>query len=314
MPRSEKPCGVSRDLRTFICKPRASTWGTQPSPHLDLHTANSRHLLTRFSASELPHLIHLSIGHVDAMTPFVRFVERCPLLESITMRSLQLPEFIDVPPRSLPLLHTLAAASYLVRSLVPNRCVHTVRVVGWRSTPASLDDLLSVCTDISRSTVPVHTLTLAPSTPTIEFLRRLLLLFPDLRELCLAIINPRYIGLAQAFACLPAEELSDDEAEDVPIHHVENIIGWICDGLLDLLPNIESFRLEPQRQDKLPLGQQHNTLAALNGRYLLLREVQVGQYDVIWRREGAGEEVWKAEGQSAVRILRRTNYECAIST
>ncbi|KAF7375830.1 hypothetical protein MSAN_00472900 [Mycena sanguinolenta] len=326
--------------------PAASPWMLRR-----LHLADGHHLLTGFSAGELPHLMHLSIEYVDAIAPVVRFVEQCPRLESIGVHCLSRqsspPWVIDVPLRSLPLLHTIVGPPCLVRSLAPNRRVHTVRVVSEKT--ASLDDLISLCTDISRSTVPVNTLALPPSTPTIEFLRRLILLHPDVRELCLGIVNPRHMEPlsvchyhtgtppkpectvdervpffcdAEAFTCFSGQELSDDEAEDVPIsiddvvatefrissepwlrHYIEDIIMWICDGLLHLPPNIESFRLELQYHTDLLLAQQHNALAALSGRYPLLREVQVGRSDTIWRREGS-KEIWKAEGKFAVRIVR----------
>ncbi|KAJ6478880.1 hypothetical protein C8R45DRAFT_1156162 [Mycena sanguinolenta] len=290
-----------------------------------LHLADGRQLLKAFSANELPHLVHLSIQYVDVMAPFVRFVAQCPRLESIAVhypRSL-LPGFSDVPPYSLPLLHTLVGPSCLVRSLVPNRSMRAVSVVG----EIVLQDLLSLCTDISRSTVPVHHLALPRATPTIEFLRSVVALLPHMRDLWLAIPDPRPTRSgflcrhgfhsplpecavdervpafcdAEAFDGLPPEEISDEEAEDVPInvgdvvseksrtprarHHIENIITWIREGLLDLPPNIESFRLRPDLPPGLPLTQQHRALVTLSARYPSLREVQVGGCGTTWRRE-----------------------------
>ncbi|KAJ6453380.1 hypothetical protein C8R45DRAFT_634088 [Mycena sanguinolenta] len=200
-----------------------------------LHLTYARHLLDAFSASELCHLVHLSIQAirlVQDMEPFVRFVEQCPRLESITVdtpspRRPSPLKSIDVRPGSLPLLHTLGGPSFFVRSLVPGRPIRSVRVVEHE---LDLDDLLSLCVESSRSTVPVQPLTLPRTAPTLEFLQRILALFPEVSELYLAIKDPPPSVIschwsrepvwvvdqrtpvfcdAEAFDGLPAEELSD---------------------------------------------------------------------------------------------------------
>ncbi|KAF7360897.1 hypothetical protein MSAN_01119400 [Mycena sanguinolenta] len=319
-----------------------------------LHLPHARLLLDAFSASELPYLVHLSIQAIRSaqdMEPFVRFVEQCPRLESLTVIGTPPTSplrYIDIPPHSLSLLHTLTGPSYLSRSLAPGRPIRSVRVV---EHGLDIDNLLSLCIDISRSTVPVHALALPRAAPTLGFLQRLLALFPDVRELYLRIQNPMPSGIsfcvwpkhpnyvvdervplfcdADAFDGLPAEELSDDETKDDPAkveditseefrarpvrrwsrfltRHTETILTWIFDGLLDLPFDIKSLRLETNNEEEIPLERQHQALVSLSKRYARLHEVQVGKYGRIWRREGS-RNVWKAEGMTAVRIVRGTN-------
>ncbi|KAF7349766.1 hypothetical protein MSAN_01703800 [Mycena sanguinolenta] len=322
----------------------------EPRQFRSLYLPDARHLLDAFSASEFPHLIHLSILAIrsaEDMEPFVRFVEQLPRLESLTV--IRPPptsplRYIHIPLHSLPLLHTLAGPSYLIRSLVSGRPIRSVRVVEYG---LELRDQLCLCVDISRSTVPVHALALPRATPTFEFLHRVLALFPDVQELHLAIKNPvdhmycTYPGKgpeyavderipvfcdAEAFDRLPTEEHSDDETEDAAaedvwdefrVHpsthlhwgyteHTEVILAWIFGGLLDLPSNIETFRLETGADEEPPLKKQHQALVSLSKRYTHLREVQVGRYDRIWRREGSG-DVWKAEGMTGIRIVHGRN-------
>ncbi|KAJ6467712.1 hypothetical protein DFH09DRAFT_1482640 [Mycena vulgaris] len=199
--------------------------GPPPWKLRSLHLHDAHHLLTidAFSMSGLDRLVRFNTPRLESLTV------DSPAPNS-PVRS------IDVSRRSLPLLRTLAGPAYLIRSLAPNRPIHSVRVVEHNM---DLEDLISVCTDICRSTVSVRTLALPRAAPTIEFLRRLVALFLDVRELSLVLINPiRAHGWSvtlpnwlrpqptsdervpifcdgEAFDSLPAEEVSDDETADV---------------------------------------------------------------------------------------------------
>ncbi|KAJ6462073.1 hypothetical protein C8R45DRAFT_528226 [Mycena sanguinolenta] len=195
-----------------------------PSPRMlhSLRMDDALYLLDEFAASELHHLVHLSIPvirSISNMELFVQFIEQCPRLESLAIeapfpvtrvssidgppRFLPLINFINVPGHALPVLHTLTGPSHLIRSLAPNRPIRSVRFV---ESHLDVHELLSVCTDISRSTIPIHALALPcvmipesvlsiPALPPTQsvailgFLHAIISLFPDLRALSLSLPN-----------------------------------------------------------------------------------------------------------------------------
>ncbi|KAF7375752.1 hypothetical protein MSAN_00464800 [Mycena sanguinolenta] len=313
-----------------------------PSKLHSLHLVYALHLLNGFATSELSSLVHLSIRSVRKVEPFLRFIQQCPCLESIAIESFRRQATlasIHVNPHSLPRLRALVGPSCLLRSLVPNRPISSVRFMDRKP---ELDELLSACSDISRSSVHVHSLTL-PRTfpgPTFEFLHNIISMFPNMKELSIELCNAVFIcrgswGLpdsvypidkrlpvftdADTLDSLPAEELSDDEMEDAPIDvnvisegfdgragglftsHIEIILKWISDGSLALPSEIESFRLEAS--EKLALMKQHQALVSFSGRYPRLRELRFGSTGT-WRRSG---ELWKSEDKAWVRVTGRTS-------
>ncbi|KAJ6454409.1 hypothetical protein C8R45DRAFT_602311 [Mycena sanguinolenta] len=238
---------------------------TSPRMLRSLRIDDALHL-DEFPASELHHLVHLSIPMIRSLSNmelFVQFIEQCPRIESLTIEApspvtrvtsidgppcfLPLISFTDVPGHALPILHTLAGPSNLIRSLAPNRPIRSVRLVEHE---LDMQELLSICIEVSRSTAPIRTLALpcvmipesavsvhalAPphTAPILEFLRTITSLFPDLRALSLALPNSMLTGVictlfrrwehecvdermpmfsdVDAFDSLPADELSDDE-------------------------------------------------------------------------------------------------------
>ncbi|KAJ6453389.1 hypothetical protein C8R45DRAFT_1112548 [Mycena sanguinolenta] len=139
----------------------------------------------------------------------------------------------------------------------PPASAHPSPCVSWSATWSWID--------ISHSTVPVQILALPRAALTIDFIRRLVALFPDVRALSLVLTNPvRAYGLSLSlphfpFDGLPAEEVSDDETAELTVpetdanldstpvpfstEYIETALQLIYDGLLHLPPNIESFRL-----------------------------------------------------------------------
>ncbi|KAJ6488854.1 hypothetical protein C8R45DRAFT_1097202 [Mycena sanguinolenta] len=320
---------------------------TAPRMLHTLHLDHAFHLLTGFAPSELSSLLHLFIRSVRKVEPFLRFIQQCPRLESLAIESLPRKATlalasIHVNSHSLPRLRALAGPPCVMRLLAPDRPISSVRIVDQK---LDLDELLFVCRDIARSSAPIRSLTLPPTSPTFEFLYNIMSLFPQMKELSLGLRNVVFIcggflgpsahefevderlpvlSDADAFDGLPAEELSDEETEDAPnvdlisdgfdghkmglfTAHVEIILKWICDGSLALPSDIESFRLEASLEEKLALVKQHQALFSLSLRYPCLRELHFGSMNT-WRRSG---ELWQANDKSWVRIAGRANEASA---
>ncbi|KAJ7834916.1 hypothetical protein B0H14DRAFT_2797655 [Mycena olivaceomarginata] len=189
-------------------------------------------LLDGFAERRLDNLARLSIGSVDDVEPFFRFLERCPRLESLAIMSLESSALKPFPPTCLPHLRSLNGPARLIRLLAPDRPVSRAVIVNQvmvADERLKMDELMLTCSDLSCSSVPIHSLALPRTSPTFEFLNRIVHMFPHVRELSLGIESfhmpsfmvegdmelPEFRD-AEAFDNLPKEELSDDESDDHP--------------------------------------------------------------------------------------------------
>ncbi|KAJ7814501.1 hypothetical protein B0H14DRAFT_3149409 [Mycena olivaceomarginata] len=145
------------------------------------------------------------------------------------------------PPLVLPHLRSLNGPARLIRLLAPDRPVSRAVIVNQvmvADERLKMDELMLTCSDLSCSSVPIHSLALPRTSPTFEFLNRIVHMFPHVRELSLGIesfhmpsfmVHPRFappevegdmelpeFRHAEAFDNLPKEELSDDESDDHP--------------------------------------------------------------------------------------------------
>ncbi|KAJ6488784.1 hypothetical protein C8R45DRAFT_1142895 [Mycena sanguinolenta] len=245
--------------RVFLAEP----WSQLRS----LHLSNADHLNT-FPPRYLHLLVDLSIQTINDMRPFIRFVAQCPQLEYLTVDSPGPPSArrsYNVPPSALPRLHTLAGPAYLIRTLVSNRPIRSARVVDVDMISNDLGDLLSTCLHISHSAVPVHAVAMPPAAPTLDFLRKLVALFPDLREVSLMVTKPMpyasfkiprpghggrpqygvdrrvpvLLDDADAFDDLPVEELSDNEGDNGSVHVLSE--GFRRDQMAFITEHIETI-------------------------------------------------------------------------
>ncbi|KAJ7495326.1 hypothetical protein FB451DRAFT_1213852 [Mycena latifolia] len=201
--------------------------------------SESSPLIAGFGSSQLPHLVHLSFNSVLYSEALIGFLAQCPRLESLSIDSSfgRQPSLPAIHSKTIPLLRTLTGPSKLVQALVPSRPVSSVTVLG-DSWPDE-GYLISLCRNISRSSSPIHSLSLPRTPPTLEFLDAVMSLFPDLRELTIALapmiefrrcgyprrhavtpekpsIDSRSLELRDedAFDNPPADELSDNEADE----------------------------------------------------------------------------------------------------
>ncbi|KAJ7495317.1 hypothetical protein FB451DRAFT_1387356 [Mycena latifolia] len=316
--------------------------------HLD---SESSPLIAGFGTSQLTHLVHLSLNGLGRSDSLIGFLAQCPRLESLSTGSsfgLQ-PSLPAIHFKTIPLLRTLTGPPKMVQALVPNRPVSCVTVLAgsWQEEGS----LIPLCIDISRSSSPVYSLSLPRTPPTLEFLDTVMSLFPDLRELTITLapmigirtrcgggfrrgravttekpsIDSRTLELRgeDAFDNPPAEELSDNEADESPqpilvkaateipglpgIHglpafsSIAHVLRWLSDRRLSLPPTIEVFRLQVDRElPKFSLAEEHRAIAVLSGLYPLLREVQFGLPSTNWKRTGP---LWKSEENKSIRIV-----------
>ncbi|KAJ7447573.1 hypothetical protein B0H11DRAFT_2082649 [Mycena galericulata] len=239
-----------------------------------------------FGLAKLSNLVQLSLQHIPAshVTQFFYFLRQCPRLNLLEVQLSQPAASIQphhVDSDTIPLLRAITAPPFLVRLLAPTRPVNAVvlKLSGNQLTP---DDLMLVCSDISRSSAPLHTLSI-PRTPlSPELLAAITSLFPDLRDLGIQFwrrrnrrlhrfhrtvdpvippIDQQSLDLRDddAFDDRTAEDISDAEPEPTPIVSVmqdfmareeminvsgiHEFVDWIHGGRLSLPPSIEILRL-----------------------------------------------------------------------
>ncbi|KAJ6571075.1 hypothetical protein B0H19DRAFT_1372313 [Mycena capillaripes] len=278
-------------------------------------------LITGFASAKLHHLADLSVHEPGDIDAFFKFLARCPRLESLEIRRFTsrftLPSFHRI---TIPFLRTLAGPPQLIPLFPLNHPLGSMRVLHNGGHGFSTADLTQLCAAIPTSSVPLYSLALPPivETKVLQLLEQIAILFPELRELSLEIqdsvtlrrrrrdrselfsplrsesaVDQGMIDLSDvaAFGDLPADEISDDEAEALvtnwfpdhsPLVSVPFIDGlheptsWLVHGF-SLPATIEVLRLETcGTTPGLPPAQQQHAIAVLGHRYPRLREVQFG--------------------------------------
>ncbi|KAJ7473634.1 hypothetical protein B0H11DRAFT_2036671 [Mycena galericulata] len=156
-------------------------------------------MIAGFGTAKLSNLVQLSLRHLLAhhATQFFCFLRQCPCLDSLEVlvvdsRSIRPP---PVDSDLLPLLRAITAPPFLVRLLAPTRPVNAV-VLNLPGNPLTPDELMLVCSDISRSSAPLHTLSLPRTTLSPELLIAITSLFPDLCDLAIQFLEGHGIFMA----------------------------------------------------------------------------------------------------------------------
>ncbi|KAF7336305.1 hypothetical protein MVEN_02178800 [Mycena venus] len=242
-------------------------------------------LMTGFGGQRFSHLTQLSVDNIFDLNLFLRFLTQCPRLQCLSAgtfsRDGRTPLSSHIHPEAIPLLRSIDAPLGLVRALTPNRPVRDVIVRPGYS--LSAEDFTLTILDISNASVPVRSLHLPSTYPTLESLNTMSSLFPGLTSLFMEIHCEEHIPFgrcggvfrgepwtpkvdtrlpdvcdARAFDSLPPEEVSDAE-EELPspaVHvalethpkmpdsvHLHEVLSWICSGLVSLPAEIEILRL-----------------------------------------------------------------------
>ncbi|KAJ7323023.1 hypothetical protein DFH08DRAFT_355290 [Mycena albidolilacea] len=210
-------------------------------------------LMIGFGGQRFPHLTQLSLDTIFDFSLFLRFLTQCPRLQILSAgHDGRTSLSSHVHPETIPLLRSIDAPLNLVRALTPNRPVRDVIVQCGYS--LSAEDFTLAVLDISNASVPVRSLTLPSTYPTLESLNTMSSLFPGLTSLSMEIrceegvftyvnvcrdsrssgrsLPPKYqtpevdarlpdVCDAGAFDSLPPEEVSDTEEEQpTPAVHV----------------------------------------------------------------------------------------------
>ncbi|KAJ6563037.1 hypothetical protein DFH09DRAFT_1159176 [Mycena vulgaris] len=240
-------------------------------------------LMTGFGGQRFSHLTELSLDTIFDLNLFLHFLTQCPRLQSLSAGQFSrdsLTSFSsNIHPETIPILQSIDAPLDLVRALAPNRPVRDVIVRPGYS--LSAEDLRLAVLDISNASVPVQSLALPSTSPTLESLNTMSSLFPGLTSLSMEIhceeatpfrcggsfygkhwtpeVDTRVPDVcdSSAFDALPPEEVSDAEEEQPsPAIHVASethlkmpdsvrlheILSWICSGLVSLPAEIEVLR------------------------------------------------------------------------
>ncbi|KAJ6566637.1 hypothetical protein B0H19DRAFT_1066922 [Mycena capillaripes] len=205
-------------------------------------------LIGGFRSENLEKLVRLSVMDVWDVDTLFLFLKQCPRLESLSIHTSvhqsQL-KLSPVLPSTVPLLCTLTAPAQLHQLLTPDHPVRAARV--WGKGVEGKDYMLRTCVVIARSSVPLHSLALPPTYPTLEFLSAIGSLLPELKEFSMEVLSrpvsehsrtfmyrslqspslpwrlaqpddPWAVDLDDnaVFDDLPVEEISDDEGGVLP--------------------------------------------------------------------------------------------------
>ncbi|KAJ7506094.1 hypothetical protein B0H11DRAFT_1974764 [Mycena galericulata] len=199
-------------------------------------------LLSGFSGEKFPQLLHLSVHTVFHVGILVQLLPKCPQLESLTIPSISTRSASSLPsnlaPHVVPLLRNLTAPMEIIHLFPSHRPLSVVTVLN--PDPAdtiSLQDVKHILTQISRSSVPLRSLSIPRTSSAVEALALISSIFPALTELSMNIfeagISPPHefrcgtrqipdrredtrspeLNDEEAFDNLPADELSDSEEQ-----------------------------------------------------------------------------------------------------
>ncbi|KAJ6475540.1 hypothetical protein C8R45DRAFT_1010313 [Mycena sanguinolenta] len=245
--------------------------------------------------------------------------------------------------RTIPLLRSIDAPLALVRTLTPNRPVRKVIVQpGWPLSAEDLVltvlDISNASAPVRSLALPTTYPTIESSLfPGLTSLSMDILCDEGMDVVCTYPVysrcspeaDTRFPDLCDgdAFDSLPPEEVSDAEedseqpspAVDVTLethpkmpnsarlHHtavaVQEILSWICSGLVSLPLEIEVLRVTVRSHDSgstvLSEHHQHQVIATLSRMYLSLRELKMGYHNnphwerigILWKRKDVNEYI-----------------------
>ncbi|KAJ6450169.1 hypothetical protein C8R45DRAFT_120581 [Mycena sanguinolenta] len=263
--------------------------------HLDA-PGETASLLTAFGRARFPHLVVLSLQHLSDLDMFLAFLAQCPGLAVLKIATVH-PDIIASPPKytlprdTTPALRNLTIRGEMLGFFSLNRPIDTVTILNerrsfWRRllearirplatpveyfTPAVLNDLL-------KTSVPLLSLSIPETSPTLELLNSITSLFPQLKDFSIHIKQPSIghstsgdAGLgsrggsvdnqcpvlcdADAFDDIPEDDLSDAEQDNRPSiarvrvpkdlelsssMDLHKTLQWVCSGAAVLPPAIE---------------------------------------------------------------------------
>ncbi|KAJ6462974.1 hypothetical protein C8R45DRAFT_1177879 [Mycena sanguinolenta] len=254
--------GFVMSLRTFTISAQETTVHTAKVPreplrivasdslhtlHLDAPNETAS-LLAAFGHAQFPCLVIVSLEHLSDLEIFVAFLAQCPGLEVLKIATVH-PDIIASPPKytlsldTIPALRNLTIHGEMLGFFSLNRPIDSATILNEPTplrrrplpapvkyfTPAVLNDLL-------KTSVPLLSLSIPETSPTLELLNSITSLFPQLKDFSIHIKQPSFgrsfphYGLqtrpvdnrcpvlhdAHAFDDSPEDDLSDAEQDTPP--------------------------------------------------------------------------------------------------
>ncbi|KAJ6450167.1 hypothetical protein C8R45DRAFT_1043846 [Mycena sanguinolenta] len=309
--------------------------------HLDA-PGETAFLLTAFGRAQFPHLAILSLQHLSDLDMFLAFLAQCPGLEILKITTVH-PDIIASPPKytlsldTAPALRNLTIRSEMLGFFSSNRPIDTVTILTEPKPPrthslaAPVDFIQTVLNDLLKTSVPLLSLSIPETSPTLELLSSITALFPQLRDFSIHITQPSFghcftnpslrrsvvdnrcpvLRDADAFNDIPEDDLSDAEPHNRPsiarvrvpkdlelssFTDLHKALQWVCSGAAVLPPAIEVLRFLCSANSfasNFRPAQEHQIVAALSRLYPHFRELEIGYSRQPWTREGA---VWSKAG------------------
>jgi hypothetical protein len=198
-------------------------------------------LMTGFGGQRFPHLTQLSLDTIFDLSFFLRFLTQCPRLQILSAgHDGRTSLSSHVHPETIPLLRSIDAPLDLVRALAPNRPVRDVIAKVQRRYSLSAEDFTLAVLDISDASVPVRSLTLPSTYPTLESLNTMSSLFPGLTSLSMEIRCEERIPRGRCGGCFGGGKY--------PTREVDARLPDVCDaGAFDSLPPEEVSDTEEEQ-------------------------------------------------------------------
>ncbi|KAF7374195.1 hypothetical protein MSAN_00301400 [Mycena sanguinolenta] len=314
--------------------------------HLDAPDETAS-LLTAFQRAQLPHLVILSLQHLFDLDMFLAFMAQCPALEVLKIISVDPDVIVSLPQCTLSLdtipdLRDLTIRGEMLGLFSSKRPIAAVTILNEpldRQRHPAPDFTPIVLNDLSKASVPLISLSIPETSPTLELLTSITLLFPQLKQFSIHLKQPerphiyetplrRRLSVnkqcpilhdAEAFDDIPEDELSDAEQEKSPpialvrvpkelqmssSTNLQKILHWTCSGAASLPQEIEVLRFICDDDFPPPssvLTKEDEVVATLSHIYPHLRELQMGYLHALWTREGV---VWrKGSSDSYVQVV-----------
>ncbi|KAJ6559636.1 hypothetical protein B0H19DRAFT_1069377 [Mycena capillaripes] len=203
-------------------------------------------LLTGFGGMPLPYLVHLSFHDPSDFDLLLVFLKQCPQLESLVIKLISVIHLsvgAHLHRDAVPFLRKLTAPAKMIGLFTPNRPISAVTILSENSHDGetSAEDLKNIFLAISRTSVPLQSLSISDTSSTIETSAAITAIFPELNYLSMAVpenhispfricggslrfgpdfsddANPWELDDETAFDDPPAEEISDCEDDPAPL-------------------------------------------------------------------------------------------------
>ncbi|KAF7374259.1 hypothetical protein MSAN_00308800 [Mycena sanguinolenta] len=246
-------------------------------------------LLTAFRRAQYSHLTTLLLERLSDLEMFLAFLTQCPGLEVLKITTVD-PDIIvsllqyTLSPETIPALRDLTVRQEILGFFSSNRPIDTVTILGSLASTHASSPIghfpPTILNDLLKASVPLISLSIPETSPTLELLTAITSLFPQLKQLSIRLTQPTLFRRsltrccrgcevsvdkrcpilrdADVFRDIPQDDLSDAEDEKPPpsmtlvripkeleissLTNFHKIVNWICTGAGSLPQSIEVLR------------------------------------------------------------------------